>query len=57
MEDMLQAMIRELEDSNAGFMSVKIGKYTIIITNDDEGAACLSDAWDKYADIGEKSND
>ena len=57
MGDMLQAMIHELEDSNAGFMSVKIGKYTIIITNDDKGAACLSDAWDKYADIGEKNDD
>lgn len=50
MNNTLKAMIDLLDNSGAGIVSVTIGKYTIIITDDKEGADFLMDAWDKYVE-------
>lgn len=47
---MIEKLIEILNDTNAGFISVKAGKYTIIVTDDDGGAKMLSEAWDKYVE-------
>lgn len=41
-------MIDAMETSGAGFSSVTLGNYTIIITDDKDGADYLSNAWDEY---------
>ena len=51
MDEIIKTMIEILKESDAGFASLPIGKYTIIITDDPDGAKYLSDAWDKYAEI------
>lgn len=51
MDEIIKTMIEILKESDAGFASLPIGKYTIIITDDPDGAKYLSDAWDKYAVI------
>lgn len=48
MNDMIKTMIDALETSGAGFVSVTLGKYTIMITDEKEGAEYLSNAWDNY---------
>lgn len=48
MNDVIKTMIDLLETSGAGFASVTLGKYTIIITDEKEGAEYLSNAWDNY---------
>lgn len=48
MNEPIKAMIDALEKTGAGFISVTIGKYTIMITDEKEGAEYLSNAWDKY---------
>lgn len=55
MDGLIETLIGMLSESNAGFVSAKAGKYTIIITDDDKGAGELSKAWDKYAE--EEEND
>ena len=47
---MIEKLIEILNDTNAGFISVKASKYTIIVTDDDDGAKMLSEAWDKYVE-------
>lgn len=48
MNNTIKTMIDLLETSGAGFISVTLGKYTIMITDEKEGAEYLSNAWDKY---------
>lgn len=48
MNETIKAMIDLLEKSGAGFASVTLGKYTIMITDDIDGADYLSNAWDEY---------
>ena len=50
MDETIKAMIEALEKYGAGFISVSTGKYTIMITDDEEGAEFLKDAWDRYVD-------
>lgn len=50
MDETIKTMIDALEKYNAGFISVKMGKYTFIITNDEEGAEYLKNAWDEYVE-------
>lgn len=53
MEDTIKTMIDVLEEMNAGFLSVSFGEYTIMITNDNDGAEYLKKSWDKYVDQSE----
>lgn len=50
MDNLVKTLIKMLKDSNAGFISAKVGEYTIIVTDDDKGAEVLDKAWDKYAE-------
>lgn len=47
---MIEKLIEILNDTNAGFISAKAGKYTIIVTDDEDGAKMLSEALDKYVE-------
>lgn len=47
---MLKTMIDLLKTTGAGFASVTLGKYTIIITDDKEGAKYISNSWDDYVE-------
>lgn len=49
-DKVVKKMIELLDRCKAGYASAKMGKYTIIITDDEKGAEVLGDAWDKYAD-------
>lgn len=53
MDNLVKTLIKMLKESNGGFISAKVGEYTIIITDDDKGAEALGKAWDKYAEEGE----
>ena len=46
-------MIEALDKYGAGFISVTIGKYTFMITDDSDGAEFLKNAWDEYVDSDE----
>lgn len=48
MDETIKAMIEALDKYGAGFISVTIGKYTFMITDDSEGAEFLANAWDEY---------
>lgn len=50
MDETIKAMIDALKEYGAGFISVSIGKYTIMITDDEEGAEFLKEKWDEYVD-------
>ena len=50
MDEIIKQMIDTLEKCNAGFISVSIGKYTIMITDDRDGAEFLKEKWDEYVD-------
>lgn len=50
MDETIKAMIEALEMYGAGFISVTIGKYTFMITDDSEGAEYLKNAWDEYVE-------
>lgn len=56
MDETIKAMIETLEKYGAGFISVSIGKYTIMITDDEEGAEFLKDAWDRYIDSDDEED-
>lgn len=47
---LLETMVQALNESGAGFIAVKINGYTIMITNDEEGAQYLLNSWDKYSE-------
>ena len=53
MNDTINTMIDILKEMNANFLSVSFGEYTIIITNDKDGAEYLKESWDKYVDQSE----
>ena len=42
MSGLIDTLIKMLKESNAGFISTKVGEYTIIITNDNDGAQALN---------------
>lgn len=50
----MSRLIEMFKESNARLLSVKAGKYTIIITDDDDGAKVLDEAWDKYVKESEE---
>lgn len=50
MDDTIKTMIDVLEQMDAGFLSVSFGEYTIMITNDKNGAEYLKKSWDEYLD-------
>lgn len=50
MDEILKTMITAMNNFGSGFASCKIGKYTIMVTDDEEGAARLKDTWDKYVE-------
>ena len=56
MDETIKAMIEALEKYGAGFISVSIEKYTIMITDDEEGAEFLKDAWDRYIDSDDEED-
>lgn len=53
MDGIIKQMKDILVQSNAGYVSVKDGKYTLILTDDEKGAQYLSNAWDEYAGLKE----
>lgn len=50
MGEAIKALVNILELTGAGYASVKVGKYTIILTDEDEGSERMKQAWDKYMD-------
>lgn len=50
MSDLIDTLIKTLKDSNAGFVKAKVGEYTIFVTDDDDGAKVLDEAWDNYVE-------
>ena len=50
MDETIKAMIEALKQYGAGFISVSVGEYTIMITDDKDGAEFLKTAWDRYVD-------
>ena len=50
MDEMIKAMIDALKKCNGGMVSVKLGKYTFIITDDENGGEYLVSAWDEYCE-------
>lgn len=50
----MSGLIEMFKESNARLLSVKVGKYTIIITDDNDGAKVLDEAWDKYVEESEE---
>lgn len=57
MDIAIEAMIKMLEETGAGLLSVTLGKYTIMITDDEEGAKHLADAWDSYVEEAEQDGE
>ena len=54
MSGLIDALIKMLKESNAGFISAKVDEYTIIVINDDDGAEALNEAWEKYVEESEE---
>lgn len=54
MSGLIDTLIKMLKESNAGFISAKVGKYTIIVTDDNDGAKVLDEAWDDYVEESEE---
>lgn len=54
MSELIDALIKMLKDSNAGLVTAKVSEYTIFVTDDDDGAEVLGEAWDNYAEITEE---
>ena len=50
MDETIKAMIEALKKYGAGFISVSGSEYTIMITDDKDGAEFLKAAWDRYVD-------
>ena len=53
MDETIKAMIEALKKYGAGFISVSVGEYTIMVTDDKDGAKFLKNAWDRYVDCEE----
>ena len=53
MSDLIDTLIKTLKDTNAGFVKAKVGEYTIFVTDDDDGAKVLDEAWDNYVEESE----
>lgn len=54
MGGVIDTMITMLEKNNCGFVSLTMGKHTIMITDDLEGAEYLKNAWDTYVESEEE---
>lgn len=54
MSGLIDALIKMLKDCNAGLVSTKVGEYTIFVTDDDDGAKVLNEAWDNYVEESEE---
>lgn len=54
MSGLIDTLIEMLKESNAGLISTKVGEYTIIVTDDDDGAKILDEAWDNYVEESEE---
>lgn len=54
MNGLIDTLIKMLKESNAGFISAKVGEYTIIVTDDNDGAKALDEAWGKYVEESEE---
>ena len=50
MDAILKTMINAMNVFGSSFGSCKIGKYTIMVTDDEDGAERLKDTWDKYVE-------
>lgn len=50
----MSGLIEMFKESNARLLSAKVGEYTIIVTNDDDGAKVLNEAWDDYVEESEE---
>lgn len=57
MDAILKTMINGMNDLGSGFASCKVGKYTIMVTDDEDGAERLERAWDEYVDEEEETSD
>ena len=53
MSGLIDALIKMLKYSNAGLVATKVCEYTIFITDDDDGAKVLNEAWDNYVEESE----
>lgn len=54
MSDLIDTLIKMLKDSNAGYVKTKVGEYTIFVTDDDDGAKVLDEAWENYVEESEE---
>lgn len=54
MDGIIKQMKDILTQTNAGYVSIKDGKYTLILTDDKEGAKRLGEAWDRYIEESEE---
>lgn len=54
MDGIIKQMKDILTQTNTGYVSIKDGKYTLILTDDEEGAKRLGKAWDRYAEEREE---
>lgn len=53
MSDLIDTLIKMLKYSNAGYVKAKVGEYTIFVTDDDDGAKVLDEAWENYVEESE----
>ena len=54
MSDLIDTLIKMLKDSNAGYVKTKVSEYTIFVTDDDDGAKVLDEAWENYVEESEE---
>lgn len=54
MSDLIDTLIKMLKDSNAGYVKTKVGEYTIFVTDDDDEAKVLDEAWENYVEESEE---
>lgn len=57
MDEAIKKMVEALSKYNAGYVSARVGEYTIIIIDDEKGAAVLDEAWNRYADAPNRITD
>jgi hypothetical protein len=54
MSELIDTLMKTLKDSNAGYVKTKVGEYTIFVTDDDDGAKVLDEAWENYVEESEE---
>lgn len=55
MDNLLKTMLNAMKQTGAGFASVSVGKYTVMLTDDKQGAEYLQKAWDEYVESEEQN--